>query len=68
MLAPFTPDGTKAVIGGYHGDLIVFDVEMLLSGADVEDALDLEIQAHQTLILRGGGVTRWHEGRHQRMG
>jgi hypothetical protein len=52
LTGAFTLDGTKALIGGSRGGLFVFDRERLLSGADVEDAVDQEIHAHQNLILR----------------
>ena len=52
LTGAFTPDGTKALIGGSRGGLLVFDRERLLSGDPPPEALDREVQAHETLILR----------------
>jgi WD40 repeat protein len=52
LTGAFTPDGTKALIGSSRGGLFVFDRERLLSGDPPPEALDREVEAHETIILR----------------
>ena len=65
LAAAFTRDGSKFVVGGFAGQVFVFDVESLLSDAPIEDALEVEIAAHDTLILGvvvspdGSNVATW---------
>jgi WD40 repeat protein len=47
----FSSDGSKLVVGSFGGLLSVLDVETVLSGAPIEEAVDIEIAAHDTLIL-----------------
>ena len=52
LAGAFTPDGTKALIGSFEGGLFVFDRERLLSGDLPNETLDIEVHAHETLIVR----------------
>jgi WD40 repeat protein len=51
LAAAFSRDGRKFVVGSFTGQVFVFDVEALLSDAPVDQALDFEIAAHDTLVL-----------------
>lgn len=48
----FSPDGTKLVVGSFSGLLSVLDIAILLSGADIEEAVDVAREAHGTFIMR----------------
>ena len=46
----FTPDGSKFFLG--NGPMCVFDPAALVSGGPIDDAVELEIAAHDALVLR----------------
>jgi WD40 repeat protein len=48
----FSPDGTKLILGSIDGGLSVHDLETMLSGAPVDETVDLDVDAHDQLILR----------------
>jgi WD40 repeat protein len=51
IVADFTPDAERLVVGSDSGELTVFDVPALLSGVPLAEAALLQIPAHDTLII-----------------
>ena len=51
IVADFTPDGERLVVGSDAGEVTVFDVPALLSGVPLTEAALLQIPAHDTLII-----------------
>lgn len=48
----FSPDSTKLILGSIDGGLSVHDLETMLSGAPVDETVDLDFDAHDHSILR----------------
>ena len=47
----FTPDGSKLVVGGYDGQVNIFDFAKLRAGVDEQQAVVRSITAHEAFIL-----------------
>jgi WD40 repeat protein len=46
----FTPDGSRLVVGGYAGQIIIFDFNKLIAGIGGEEAVVRSIPAHDAFI------------------
>ena len=46
-----TPDGRKLVVGGYNGEINVFDFAQLKAGVEEHEAIVRSIPAHESFIL-----------------
>ena len=56
----WTPDGTRLIVGGYDGNIRIFDAGMILEGVSDREAIVRAITAHDTFMwlvdLEGGRI------------